>query len=192
MTVPELNQVAPMGTPQSRISLDTEACKLVEEMRRIKKEGNKKYGYIHDRGFFCASSMLARAMEAHGDDYGEIIEQLKRDAATYASTDHVANYTDHYVYRMDKESAVGLLRQAMEAVQRLEAMAPEPQWAREVMRLEAMAIERGVTPQVIEAEERAKANAEEAAARANYSGGGGHWSGHNHTSPTTQWSNANY
>ena len=151
-----------MGTPQSRISLDTEACKrVVEEMKRINKSG----GYIHDRDLQGAGSMLARAMEAHGDDYGEIIEQLKRDAAT-----------DHYVYRMDKESAVGLLRQAMEAVQRLEAMA----------------IERGVTPQVIEAEERAKANAEEAAARANYSGGGGHWSGHNHTSPTTQWSNANY
>ena len=124
--------------PQSRISLDTEACKrVVEKMKNINKIG----GYIHDRDLQGAGSMLARAMEAHGDDHGEIIEQLKRDAAT-----------DHYVYRMDKESAVGLLRQAMEAVQRLEAMA----------------IERGVTPEVMEreeeAEERAKANA--AAAKA--------------------------
>ena len=172
------NQVAPMGTPQSRISLDTEACKrVVEEMKRINKSG----GYIHDRDLQGAGSMLARAMEAHGDDYGEIIEQLKRDAATYASTDHVANYTDHYVYRMDKESAVGLLRQAMEAVQRLEAMAPEPQWAREVMRLEAMAIERGVTPQVIEAEDKARIGS-----------GGPAGGGHHHPSPTTQWSNNNY
>ena len=137
------NQVAPMGTPQSRISLDTEACKrVVEKMKNINKIG----GYIHDRDLQGAGSMLARAMEAHGDDHGEIIEQLKRDAAT-----------DHYVYRMDKESAVGMLRQAMEAVQRLEAMA----------------IERGVTPEVMEremareeAEARAKAKAEAKAAAA--------------------------
>ena len=113
----KLNQVAPVSTPQSRLSLDTEACKrVVEEMKRINKSG----GYIHDRDLRGAGSMLARAMEAHGADHGEIIEQLKRDAATR-----------HYFYGMDKESAVGLLRQAMEAVQRLEAMAIEREMARE-------------------------------------------------------------
>jgi hypothetical protein len=53
-----------------------------------------------------ATQILSEAIQVHGNNHGEVIEQLKR-----------ASGADHYMYRMNKNSAVDLLKKSIEASQ---------------------------------------------------------------------------